>query len=277
MPPHVRDHTIPTTDGRLFARTWTPEVAPPHGAPTLLLLHDSLGCVELWREFPAALCDATGLRVAAYDRLGHGQSDPHPARAAGRLPRTFEHDEARDVIPRVRAALGADGVVLVGHSAGGGMAICAAAAHPTWVAGVVSISAQEFREDVTIAGLHAARAAFAAPGQIERLARYHGDKAQWVLDAWLNTWLSDDFVGWHLDDELARITCPMLVVHGTDDEFASAEQPRRIASMTRGPSTLVMLPCGHVPHREAPAALIQAVVAMLRECECECERGRDVG
>lgn len=264
MPLQVHDHWIPTDTGRVFARTWTPDAPPPATAPTLLLLHDSLGSVELWRDFPPALCAATGLRVAAYDRLGHGHSDPHPARAAQRLPRSFEQDEARDIVPRMRDALDADTVVLIGHSAGGGIAICAAALQHAWIVGVVSVAAQQFREDVTVAGLHAARAAFAEPGQIERLAKYHGDKAQWVLDAWINTWLADDFIGWNLDDECARITCPLLVVHGQHDEFASPVQPQRIASLARGPSMLTMLDCGHVPHREAPEALCQAIATMLR-------------
>jgi len=226
----------------------------------ILLFHDSLGCVDLWRDFPGHLAVATGRRVTAYDRLGFGQSDAHP----GPLPLTFIRDEAATVVPRLREALGLDTLIPFGHSVGGGMAIVTAARWPQHCAAVVTESAQTFVEERTIAGLRAARVEFERPGQLERLARYHGAKARWVLDAWIETWLAPAFAGWCLDDDLRGVHCPTLAVHGDTDEYGSVQHPERIARLTQGPSRAVILEgCGHVPHREQPTRVLSEVTRFL--------------
>ncbi|MDF1503655.1 alpha/beta fold hydrolase [Roseisolibacter sp. H3M3-2] len=249
------DHTIATPHGALFSRTWAPADARAGAAP-VLLFHDSLGSVELWRDFPAALAVATGRTVVAYDRLGFGRSDPHP----GTLPPTFVADEVDAGVAPVRAALGLARVVAFGHSVGGGMAVATAARLGDACEALVTVSAQSFVEDRTLAGVRAARAAFRAPGQVERLARYHGDKARWVLDAWTETWLAPSFAGWSLDDVLRDVRCQTLALHGDGDEYGSVAHPRRIAAGVRGPSRVVILDgVGHVPHREAPARVLDEV------------------
>jgi pimeloyl-ACP methyl ester carboxylesterase len=254
------DHRIGTGRGTLFARRWVPRDVRPDAPAPIVLFHDSLGCVELWRNFPEQLAVATRRSVVAYDRLGFGRSDDHP----GPLPLTFIQDEAAVVLPRVCDALGIDVIVPFGHSVGGGMAIATAARWPDRCAAVVTESAQSFVEDRTRAGLQAARAEFSRPGQLERLARYHGAKARWVLDAWIETWLSPAFADWRLDDDLRGVRCPALALHGDQDEYGSAEHPGRIARLTHGPSRAVILEgCGHVPHREQPDRVLAEVAEFL--------------
>jgi pimeloyl-ACP methyl ester carboxylesterase len=253
----ARDHWIVTDRGRLFAREWAP--TDPPRLPTLLLFHDSLGCVELWRDFPARLAAATHRHVVAYDRLGFGRSDAHP----GALPPGFIRDEAANV-PRLCAQLGLGMIVLFGHSVGGAMAVATAARLPERCVAVVTLSAQAFVEDRTVCGLNDARAAFEKPGQLARLERYHGPKARWVLESWLETWLDPAFSGWSLDDDLRQVHCPALALHGDRDEYGSPQHPERIARLAQGPSRAVVLEgCGHVPHREQPERVLEEVARFL--------------
>jgi pimeloyl-ACP methyl ester carboxylesterase len=234
------------------------------GDAPILLFHDSLGCVELWRDFPEQLAVAARRSVVAYDRLGFGRSDPHP----GALPLSFIRDEAMATVPRLCETLGIDPFIPFGHSVGGGMAIATAAHLSERCVAVVTESAQSFVEDRTRSGLLAARVEFGRPGQIERLARYHGAKARWVLDAWIETWLSPEFADWRLDDDLRSVRCPILALHGDQDEYGSAHHPERIARLTQGPSRAVILEgCGHVPHREQPARVLDEVTRFLASLE----------
>lgn len=262
MQNEAADHWIATPRGRLFARVLTPPNPHPENCATIVLFHDSLGCVELWRDFPQQLAIATGLRVVAYDRLGFGRSDPYPAT----LPLTFIHDEALFAIPRLCEQLGLSTIIPFGHSVGGPMAIATAACLPDKCPAVITESAQSFVEERTISGVRAAKTEFTRPDQIERLARYHGAKARWVLDAWIETWLSPAFADWSLDDDLGAVACSVLALHGDQDEYGSPEHPNRIARMSNGLSRVVILEgCGHVPHREHPERVLSEVSQFLRE------------
>lgn len=255
----VRDAFVGTPLGRLFVRTWSGAADSAERAP-IVLLHDSLGCVELWRDFPALLSSATGRSVVAYDRLGFGKSDPHP----GRLGFDFVTDEARTGLPALTAALAIDRRVLFGHSVGGAMAVAAGAAFPERTEAIVTESAQAFVEERTLAAIREARTQLRSPERIARLARYHGDKARWVLDAWTETWLAPEFAGWMLDPELRRLPCPVLAIHGDDDEYGSVAFPHRIASLPPTPGKAVIVDhCGHVPHREKPEVVLQTVTTFL--------------
>ncbi|EYD76997.1 hydrolase-related protein [Rubellimicrobium mesophilum DSM 19309] len=232
----------------------------PGHRPTLLLLHDSLGCVELWREVPERLARATGLRVLAYDRLGFGRSDPHP----GPLAPDFIAEEAEATIPLLRDRLGLGDLIPLGHSVGGAMAVATAARHPDLCRAVVTVSAQAFVEDRTTAGIRAEAEAFRDPARFARLARHHGAKARWALDAWTGTWLSPAFAGWTQDEALRRLRCPLLALHGDRDEYGSPAHPRRLAALTPAPAEVVLLDgCGHLPHREQPARLVAEVARFL--------------
>ncbi|WP_019938660.1 alpha/beta fold hydrolase [Bordetella sp. FB-8] len=254
-----RDQWIDHPRGRIFARRWRAQDASD-AAPPIVLLHDSLGSVELWRDFPAALSQAAGREVIAYDRLGFGRSEArHPWPSLD-----FVREEATEVFPVLLAQLGARKCVVMGHSVGGGMAIECAAQFPDRCSGLVTIAAQVFPEDRTLAGIRAAREQFREPGQMERLARYHGDKAQWVLDAWTEIWLDPAFASWSLATVLARVRCPALAIHGQDDEYGSTIHTDLMARHSGGPVRRAILPgVGHMPHREQPDQVLRLVADFL--------------
>jgi pimeloyl-ACP methyl ester carboxylesterase len=254
----VREHRVLVPGGYAFVREWIP-VDIIDGASPVVLLHDSLGCVELWRDFPERLARAVRRPVIAYDRLGFGQS------SARREPPSlrFIDEEAELYFPALRRALGFTTFSLFGHSVGGGMSIMIAATMPD-CAHVVSESAQSFLEPHTLDGIRAAKRQFENPAYFAKLTRFHGDKAQWVLDAWTETWMSPAFTDWNLDAYLSRVRCPTLVIHGDADEFGSVEFPRRIARGVQGVSQLeIIAGCGHVPHREQPARILSLVADFL--------------
>jgi len=253
----VTDLFIEAAGGKRFVRIWGDLGA---GAAPIVLLHDSLGSVELWRDFPGRLAGATGRAVVAYDRLGFGRSDPYP----GLLAADFVREEARSSLPALQAQLGIARMILFGHSVGGGMSVCTGAALPEVVVAVVTESAQAFVEDRTLAGICEAEKGFQEPGQMDRLARYHGDKARWVLEAWTKTWQSPRFADWTLDAELRRLRCPVLAMHGDRDEYGSRLHPERIGSLSPGGGEVTIFEdCGHVPHREKPEAVLQAVTGFV--------------
>ncbi|MFL6699306.1 MAG: alpha/beta fold hydrolase [Vitreoscilla sp.] len=253
------DHWIVHPRGRLFARQWCPEGADAAGAP-VVLLHDSLGCVELWRDFPALLATATRRRVVAYDRLGFGRADAR----TGRPSKDFIAEEAVAFFPTLREQLDIGRFAVVGHSVGGGMAVEIAAHAGADCEALVTMSAQAFVEDRTIAGLRVAQAQFEDPRQVERLAKYHGSQASWALDAWLGQWLDPAFATWSLAAALPRVACPVLAIHGAQDEYGSAAHPKRIVDGVSGPASLEMLPgVGHVPYREQPDLVVRLIADFL--------------
>lgn len=253
------DTHIPTPAGKLFAREWRPESI--QGDASIIMFHDSLGSVDQWRDFPARLAKTAGRRVIAYDRLGFGRSDPNPEL----LDPDFVRDEAVSGLPYIRRAFSIDRMILFGHSVGGGMAIASGAAFAAETDAVITLAAQVFVEDRTIASIEEAKIAFQGEGQIERLAKYHGDKARWVLDAWIETWLASNFADWTLDDELRRLRCPILALHGDHDEYGSRAHPDRIAALVDGRVDAVLLKdCHHMPHREMPDEVLRRTANFVR-------------
>jgi pimeloyl-ACP methyl ester carboxylesterase len=245
----ARDIWIDTGRGRMFARSWRPPDRgdDPGGKPPIVLFHDSLGCVGLWRTFPAVLAAASGREVIAYDRLGFGRSDPRK----DKLGPDFIREEAETCFPGLREQLGFDHCIVFGHSVGGGMAAHCAAIHASICDALITESAQAFVEDRTRAGILEAETLFKEREAFERLRRHHGGKARWVLDAWIGTWLSPEFEGWTLDGALSKVECPTLVLHGREDEYGSVRHPETIARSVRGPSEIEIMPdTRHVPHRE---------------------------
>ena len=252
----AQDIEIASGQGRIFARRWSVDAGQPSPLTPIVLFHDSLGSVELWRDFPERLALATGRDVVAYDRLGFGRSDPYP----GRLPVSFIRDEGRATFQALREHLGLERFIALGHSVGGCMAAATAAYDPAHCKGLITESAQAFVEQRTLEGIRQAQRAFAEPGQLDRLKRYHGEKAAWVLSAWIDTWLSPEFADWRLDDDLRGVQCPLLAMHGDNDEYGSVIHPQRIAELVAGPATKQVFPgCGHVPHKEMPEAVLAAI------------------
>ncbi|MBV4458537.1 alpha/beta hydrolase [Pseudomonas sp. COR58] len=254
---YTRQYRIDTPRGRLFAQSWSP--SEERAAP-IVLLHDSLGCVALWRTFPERLAQASGRQVIAYDRLGFGCSDA----VAGKLPLSFIDDEAHGSFRALYRELKLNQFVLMGHSVGGGMAVGCAAAYKEACLGLITESAQAFVEPATLTGIRAAERQFASAEQLEKLRRYHGEKAEWVLRTWIDTWSADAFSQWNLDKQLSKVHCPLLALHGDQDEYGSQQHPERICAQASGPASLqVFANCGHVPHREHPDAVMAAITVFL--------------
>ncbi|MFZ6733722.1 alpha/beta fold hydrolase [Undibacterium sp. Ji42W] len=255
------EHWISTEAGQLYAFSWQPTNTEDHdNKPPILLLHDSLGCVALWRTFPALLAEHSGRQVIAYDRLGFGQSDARDEV----LSLDFIAQEAATSLPLLQTCFGFEHFVVMGHSVGGGMAVHFAALYADMCDALITESAQALVEDKTRAGLIEAQVQFQAPGALDRLRRYHGDKATWVLNSWINTWLSPAFVNWSLRDVLPQVTCPALVLHGEHDEYGSSVHPEQIAGLTTGPAQLeIIAGAQHVPHREQEDWVIKRVCQFL--------------
>lgn len=256
----IEEMWVDAGPGRIFVKIWSISTLRATGTPPIVLFHDSLGSVELWRDFPERLSVATRRDVIAYDRLGWGRSDPYP----GILSRGFIREEASGSFRALRNHLGLESFIAFGHSVGGGMAVICAGAFPSDCRALITESAQAFVEDRTIEGIVDAKQAFDQEAQFDRLRKYHGDKARWVLDSWTETWLSPEFADWRLDDDLPRVSCPLLAIHGDNDEYGSVCHPRRIAAGTSGSAVVrILADCGHVPHREKQQTVIDAVTAFL--------------
>jgi pimeloyl-ACP methyl ester carboxylesterase len=228
----------------------------PGGAPELLLLHEGLGSVSMWRDFPQKLASATGKRVVAYSRLGFGRSSP---RTTPYGPR-FMHEEAREVLPELRARLGIAGPVLIGHSTGASMALLHAAHDPQSVQGVVAMAPLIDVEPSNLESIAAAREQWRTTDWRARLARHHDD-VDAVFHAWNDTWLDPAFRDWSIARDLAAIACPVLAILGESDEYSSLAQLRALrhhATATRV-QTLVLPQSGHAPHRDAPVEVLDAI------------------
>ena len=168
------------------------------------------------------------------------------------------------MFPAVHQGLGLGDFIVLGHSVGGGMAAMVAARYGAQCKAVVTESAQAFVEDRTLQGIRAAQQDFARPGQLARLEKYHGDKAAWVLSAWVDTWLSPPFADYRLDEALERVRCPVLAIHGELDEFGSLVHPERIRDRASGPVEVeIVAGGGHVPHREQPERIAQRIARFL--------------
>ncbi len=244
-------------------------IAPERGeAPLIVFLHEGLGSVSMWKDWPTRVCDAAACRGLLYSRYGYGQSTARPLREA--WPVDFMHREAQEVLPALLEVLGVnarqDKPVLFGHSDGGSIALLYAAMYPDAVAGVIAAAPHLFVEDVSVASIAAAREAYLESDLRARLSRHHQDvdSAFW---GWNDIWLKPEFRGWNIEDDLRRIACPVLAIQGTDDQYGTLEQVRGIRR--RAPQTeLLEIPdCGHSPHRDQPATVVQAVARFVGALE----------
>jgi pimeloyl-ACP methyl ester carboxylesterase len=225
--------------------------------PAIVLLHEGLGSVGLWRDFPRAVGEATGARVVAYSRFGHGASDPPPR---PRTPR-FMHEEALEVLPALLGELGIEAPVLVGHSDGASIALVHAASHP--VRAVVAMAPHVFVEPGCVAEIREVRAAYETGGLRERMARHHRDPDA-AFHGWNDVWLDPDFPRWSIEDVLPAITCPLLLIQGTEDQYGTLEQLDRIEAAVAGPVERLHLVCRHAPHLEAPEETLAATAGFIR-------------
>lgn len=241
-------------------------IAPERRAASLVVfLHEGLGSVSMWRDFPHQLCEAAGCRGLVYSRPGYGQSTPRGA--AERWAPDFMHRQALEVLPALLQALAIDvqrePPWLLGHSDGGSIALIHAAHHPEHLAGAIVLAPHILVEDLSIASIRLARVAYETSDLRERLARHHADPDS-AFRGWNDIWLDPAFRGWTIEAELAAIRCPLLAVQGLNDEYGTLEQIRGIARRVPQAQLLELPDCGHSPHRDQPERLIAAVMPLLR-------------
>ena len=234
--------------------------------PLVVFLHEGLGSLAMWKDFPRTLCEAAGLRGLVFSRPGYGRSTP---RAAGeRWDVDYLHRQAHEVLPAFFHAVGLDPAApppwLLGHSDGGSIALLYAARNPRRVAGLVLLAPHIFVEPLSVTSIEAVRQAYLTTDLRERLARYHDDVDS-TFWGWNEIWLHPPFRAWNIEDELSRIECPVLAVQGHDDEHGTLEQVRGIRRRVPG-ATLVELPeCRHSPHKDQPARLVEEVARFIED------------
>lgn len=253
FPPRV------TIDGVGLETRW---IGPgPDAAPTLVLLHEGLGCISMWGRFPERLSVAARCGVFLYSRAGYGRSSPiRPPR-----PLTYMHDEALGTLPRLLDLVGLRRGVLVGHSDGASIAtIYAGGVQDQRVRGAVLLAPHFFTEEMGIAAIARTRAAFETGDLRSRLARHHGDNVDGAFHGWAGAWLDPGFRSWDIREFLPTIRVPLLLIQGHDDQYGTSAQVDAAEAQTRCPLECVLLAgCGHAPQHEATDATMDAICAFL--------------
>jgi len=220
--------------------------------PAVAFLHEGLGSVAMWRDFPERFCSDHGFSGLIFSRYGYGWSTPRPP--GERWPVNFMHAQAHEVLPLFFAKLGLSKPWLFGHSDGGSIALLYAARYPQAVTGLVVEAPHIFVEDVSIASIEQARVAYLSTDLRQRLARYHTDpdSAFW---GWNDIWLDRTFRSWNIEDSLPSISCPTMAVQGEDDEYGTLQQIYGIKERLPRTHLLILPQCRHSPHRDQPAVL----------------------
>jgi pimeloyl-ACP methyl ester carboxylesterase len=246
--------------GRRLEYRW---IGPrPADAPTIVLLHEGLGCLGMWRDFPDRLASATGCGALVYSRMGYGASDP----VRGMRPIRFMHDEALDVLPAVIERFKLEEVILFGHSDGASIAVVYAGARRGPVRALLLEAPHVFVEPVCIEGITRIAADYETTRLRGRLARHHGRNTDSMFRAWTDVWLRPEFRQWNIEEYLPTIECPVLVVQGEDDQYGTLRQVDAVATQVSGPAESLVLPrCGHSPHSERPDEVLEASARFLRK------------
>jgi pimeloyl-ACP methyl ester carboxylesterase len=249
-------------DYRIFAKLISP-TANTISLTTLVFLHEGLGSIGHWKDFPAELCEKVGCRGFLYDRIGYGKSD------APRQPRGMDylHKEAEAMLPEVLAKAELEDVILIGHSDGGTIALLYASKYPQKVKGVITEAAHVFVEDITLKGIEESLAVFREDQELkDKFVKYQGEHGEQILHDWRNIWLSYDFRNWNIENILPDIRCPILVIQGEDDDYGSVAQVEAIASQVSGPSEKLLIPdCGHRPHHQAREVVLREMNRFIKK------------
>jgi pimeloyl-ACP methyl ester carboxylesterase len=221
--------------------------------PSLVFLHEGLGCIELWRDFPDALCEMTGCSGFVFDRRGYGGSPRLP----GKWPKEYLETESYRLLPAFLKGCGITDVIFIGHSDGGTIALMGASKITAEKMGmrvraVITEAAHVLIEDVTLEGIRQAVNLYESTDLKHRLEKYHGKNTDEVFFRWADTWLDPEFRDWNIEACLGDITCPALILQGAEDEYATENQVKRIVRQVSGPVSSAMIAgCGHVPHIQA--------------------------
>jgi pimeloyl-ACP methyl ester carboxylesterase len=233
---------------------------PRSDYPVMVFLHEGLGSIALWKDFPDAFCRTHGFTGLVFSRYGYGRSTPRPA--GERWPVSFMHEQASEVLPAFFDHLGITRPWLFGHSDGASITLLYAARFPDRVSGIVVAAPHIFVEDVTIASIETAREVYLHKDLRTKLARFHDDvdSAFW---GWNDVWLDPAFRAWNIEDELPRISCPVLAIQGEDDEYGTLEQIYGIRRKVPHTKLLILPRCGHSPHRDQPQATMEEVAKFV--------------
>lgn len=235
--------------------------APGGGRAPIVFLHEGLGSVSMWRDWPASVCAAAGRDGLVYSRRGYGRSDPIPdVRGSGRLGADYMHREALEVMPELLGALGLEVPVLLGHSDGATIALLYAAKFP--VTACVVMAPHVIVEDLSVQSIAQARTAYQSGALRERLARYHAD-VDGAFWQWNDIWLSPAFRGFDIRAECRRIDAPVLAVQGEDDPYGTLRQIEGIQPTLGSFSKQILPQCGHSPQRDQPDTTRQCIVEFL--------------
>lgn len=222
--------------------------------PTIVFLHDSLGCTQLWRDFPEKLASQTQCNVLVYDRLGYGKSFPMLTYERENNYMEQEADLLNDLLNELRI----NNVILFGHSDGGTIALIFAARYPEKVIATLCEAGHIFVEEITVNGVKDAFEAYKTTNLPERLAKYHGDKVEMIVKAWTEIWLSNKFRSWNIECLLKNITSPLLFIQGENDEYGTLDQVEKTISQVSGTAEKFIIPnIGHTPHKEIPDTVLQ--------------------
>ncbi|HEX5612526.1 MAG TPA: alpha/beta hydrolase [Burkholderiales bacterium] len=228
--------------------------------PALVFLHEGLGSIRQWRDFPQRVAQATGCAVLVYDRYGYGGSE---VLAEERVSLGFMHDEALVSLPQILAALGIEAPVLIGHSDGASIALIHAGAGKP-VRGLAVMAPHVFVEEMGLSSIERAREQFETTDLRERLGRYHTDPRK-TFYLWNDAWLHPDFRRWNIEEYLPGIRCPVLAIQGEQDEYGTMAQLEAICSSVKGNCQKVKLArCGHSPHRDQPEATLDAIARFVK-------------
>jgi pimeloyl-ACP methyl ester carboxylesterase len=229
----------------------------PEDAPTLIFLHEGLGCIDMWQDFPEKLAAATGLGALVYSRAGYGASDPCS------LPRPLEYmtEEGLGVLPELIADTGIRDCVLIGNSDGGSIALIYAggtAAAP--LRGVITLAAHVFCEDISVRSIQQAKKDYEAGWLRAKLKKYHGDNTDTAFWGWNDAWLHPDFMKWNIEKFLPGVRVPLLVTQGESDKYGTKHQVDAIVRGVSGEVETLMIPeCNHWPHLEYPERMQQVM------------------
>jgi len=254
------DEMIDLADRRLRIRRLEPRQTDGFERTTLVFLHEGLGCIEMWRDFPQRLCDATRCAGLVYDRTGYGGSSPWPAAPGVR----YMEIEADEVLPRLLQALQIEDCVLVGHSDGGTIALNYAARDPEPLRAVVTLAAHAINEPVCVTSIVKARESFATGDLRQRLMKYHGDNTDGCFHLWSDAWVAPGFEPMDADGRLPGVMVPVQAIQGEDDEYGSELQLGIIAGKVGGYCETRLVPdCGHSPHLQQPAYVLSEAARFI--------------
>ena len=258
---YTQSFDVSASDCRLRVKRIEPEtVSDSTDPPTLVFLHEGLGCIEMWRDFPETLCKSAGCHGLVYDRKGYGGSEKYE----GPWPVNYLQIESLLYLPALLRAFGIDNAILVGHSDGGTIALITAATHGNLIRGIITEAAHIFVEKITIEGIHKTVQAFETTSLKEKLERYHNENTTSIFYRWADRWLSPEFRNWNIREELLNITCPLLLLQGEDDEYGTRAQVEGIAAGVSGPVNVKLIPdCGHTPHFQAKDTVLSEMTRFI--------------